>query len=123
MPKLLDMSGKKIKLKQADIQRIRAVKDILHQKHLPHATIQQLAYEAGMNRTKLQYGFKKLYGMSIYSYQIQMRMEKARKLLVESDSPIKQIAALSGYNTISSFSAAFKKAYNVSPSQWRNKHQ
>jgi AraC-like DNA-binding protein len=119
----LDMSVKKIKLKQTDIQHIKALKDALSHKQLPHTTIQQLAYEAGMNRTKLQYGFKKLFGISIYSYQLQMRMEKARKLLAESDKPIKQIAALTGYNTISSFSAAFKKAFRLSPSQYREENQ
>ncbi len=110
-------------MKHVDVQRIRAVKDILNHKQLPHTTIQHLAIEAGMNRTKLQYGFKKLFGVSIYTYQVQMRMEKARKLLEDTDRPIKQIAALAGYNTISSFSAAFKKAFTISPSQWRNKHQ
>jgi len=117
------MSGKKIKLKQEDVQRIKAVREILARQQLSHTTIQQLAYEAGMNRTKLQYGFKKLYGISIYSYQVQLRMEKAKKLLAESDSPIKQIAAVSGYNNISSFSAAFKKTFNISPSEYRNKHE
>lgn len=117
------MSAKKIKLKHVDIQRIKAVKDILSHKQLPHTTIQHLAYEAGMNRTKLQYGFKKLFGVSIYTYQVQMRMEKAKKLLENTDKPIKQIAALAGYNTISSFSAAFKKAFGVTPSQWRNENQ
>jgi AraC-like DNA-binding protein len=117
------MSAKKIKLKYGDIQRIRAVKDILNNKQLPHTTIQHLAYESGMNRTKLQYGFKKLFGVSIYTYQVQMRMEKAKKLLEDTDKPIKQIAALAGYSTISSFSAACKKAFDLSPSQWRNENQ
>ena len=117
------MSVKKIKLKQADIQRIKALKETLSHKQLPHTTIQTLAYEVGMNRTKLQYGFKKLFGVSIYSYQLQLRMEKARKLLAESDKPIKQIAGLAGYNTISSFSAAFKKSFNLSPSQYREANQ
>jgi AraC-like DNA-binding protein len=117
------MSVKKIKLKQADIQCIRAIKDMLSHKQLPHTTIQHLAYEAGMNRTKLQYGFKKLFGISIYAFQVQMRMERARKLLEETDKPIKQVAVLAGYNTISSFSAAFKKAFKQSPSQWRSEKQ
>lgn len=118
----MDMSGKKIKLQQAEIQRIKAVKEMLGHKKMPHITIQELAIEAGMNRTKLQYGFKQLFGTSIYSYQVQLRMEKAKKLLEDSERPVKQIALLSGYNTISSFSAAFKKIFKLSPSQWRNKH-
>jgi len=117
------MSVKKIKLKQADIQRIKAIKDVLSRKQLPHTTIEQLAQEAGMNRTKLQYGFKKLFGISIYSYQLQIRMEKAKKMLADSDKPVKQIATLAGYNTISSFSAAFKKAFGLSPTQWRSDKQ
>jgi AraC-like DNA-binding protein len=50
-------------------------------------------------------------------------MERARKLLEETDKPIKQVAVLAGYNTISSFSAAFKKSFKLSPSQWRSEKQ
>lgn len=117
------MSGKKIKLQQSDIERIRAVKEMLDQIQRPHTTIEELAYKAGMNRTKLQYGFRKLFGQSIYSYQVRLRMDKAQRFLEETDRPIKQVASLSGYNTISSFSAAFKKTFGLSPLQWRNKHQ
>jgi AraC-like DNA-binding protein len=117
------MSAKKIKLKYEDIQRIRAVRDILNHKQFPYTTIQHLAYEARMNRTKLQYGFKKLFGVSIYTYHIKVRMEKARKLLEHTDKPIKQIAALAGYNTISSFSSAYKKAFGLPPSQWRKNNE
>ncbi len=95
---------------------------MLQQPAWSHTTILELAHEAGMNRTKLQYGFRQLFGTSIYAYQVQLRLERAKKLLEESDKPVKQIALLAGYNTINSFSAAFKKAYLLSPAQWRAQH-
>lgn len=119
----MDMSGTKIKLHQTDIQQIRAVHEMLRQEQWSHLTIQELAQEAGMNRTKLQYGFKQLFGISIYAYQVQVRLGRAKKLLEDSEKPIKQIALLVGYNTINSFSTAFKKTYQLSPAQWRTKHR
>lgn len=109
-----------MKLKDYDTECIRAAHSILATEPLRHITIEGLALEVGLNRTKLQYGFKKLYGRSIDEYRLHVRMRCASKLLRQTDKSIKEIARLTGYKTISSFSVAFKRVFRQPPTQWRN---
>jgi AraC-like DNA-binding protein len=46
-------------------------------------------------------------------------MDKARKLLEETDESIVGIAELAGYKNVSSFSVAFKKYFGCTPGAYR----
>jgi AraC-like DNA-binding protein len=112
-----------MKLKKEDIERIRLAKDLLQKSRRYHITINDLSRETQLNRTKLQYGFKELFGVSIDDYRIKLRMEKARELLEQTEKSVKEISVLVGYKSMGSFSAMFKKVYRMSPSEWRNERQ
>lgn len=107
-------------LKEYDLECVLSAKDILCQEPPRFITIEGLAIEVGLNRTKLQYGFKQVFGVSIYDFQLQKRMDKAKYLLLKTEKSIKEIARLTGYKSTSSFSQAFKKATGVAPLAWRN---
>lgn len=109
-----------MKLKKEDIERIRLAKDLLVKSRRYHITINDLSRETQMNRTKLQYGFKELFGVSIDDYRIKLRMEKAKELLEQTEKSVKEISVLVGYKSMGSFSTMFKKVYNMSPSEWRS---
>ena len=65
--------------------------------------------------------FKKAFGMSISTYLSEQRVLSAqRKLSVNSDS-ITAIAYESGFNSISSFNATFKKFLGMTPRDYRKK--
>ena len=111
-----------IYLKQYDVQCIQEAHRILSKETAPQLSIEGLALEVGLNRTKLQYGFKKLYGINIYDFQLQQRMEKAKQLLLTTQKPVKVIAQLSGYSSDSSFVAIFKKISGITPLQFRKQY-
>lgn len=79
----------------------------------------ELAMEVGINRNKLHYGFKYMYGLTITHFLEQQRMLKAEFLLTTTYKPVKMIAALTGYCTSSRFCTVFKKTYGVTPYQYR----
>lgn len=79
------------------------------------SSIADIAKELSVGELKLKAGFKKLFGMSMYDYLVQTRMETAQKLLSETNKPIKEVASLSGYSSKQSFSKAFKKYFNATP--------
>ena len=108
-----------MKIKDYDTECIRTAHAILSSDTLRHITIECLALEVGLNRTKLQFGFKRLYGLSIDEYRVQTRMRCASGLLKHTDKSIKEIARLSGYKNISSFSVAFKRVFKQPPTHWR----
>lgn len=107
-------------LKTEDIERISFVKDLLTKNHRYHITINDLSRETQLNRNKLQYGFRQLFGISIDDYRITLRMEKAKELLEQTEKSVKEISILVGYRSLGSFSSMFKKIFMKSPTEWRS---
>ena len=89
------------------------IKDLSHS---PDPT--QLSYEVNVSKTKLQEGFKFLYGMSIYEYYNDYRIERAAQLLQGGDFLVKEIAYDIGYQNPSHFIAAFKKRKGCTPKKY-----
>lgn len=108
------------KISRRDIQQLMRVEAILSNDVLSRPpTIDQLALEAAMSTAKLKKLFKEVYGTSIYSYYQKQRMSTARELLLSGDYSVKQVGIRVGYSNLSNFAAAFKKEYNVLPSEIR----
>jgi AraC-like DNA-binding protein len=72
-------------------------------------------------------GSKKLHRNRLFQFiddfRIQMRMEKAKELLEQTEKSVKEISILLGYKSMGSFSTMFKKMFRLSPTQWRNAAQ
>ena len=52
-----------------------------------------------------------------------MRLEHAAQLLITTDESITEIAYNSGFSDPLYFSTAFKKFYNLPPTEYRNLHE
>jgi AraC-like DNA-binding protein len=63
--------------------------------------------------------FRGHFGVSIHARQTQLRLEKARQLLCETDARVSDIALDSGYRHLGLFTAVFKKHFGVTPSEVR----
>ncbi|MDF9824120.1 AraC family transcriptional regulator of adaptative response / methylphosphotriester-DNA alkyltransferase methyltransferase [Breznakia sp. PF5-3] len=63
--------------------------------------------------------FQKEYGMTPFSYRNMLRLEKAEKLLKETDMQIVDIAFASGFDSLSAFYASFKKHRQKPPKSIR----
>jgi len=83
------------------------------EKPLPH--LPELANNFGTNEFKLKYGFKQLYGTTVFRFLKNERMRKGKVLLENTSLPIKTIAEMCGYLNPSHFSKDFREAFGVSP--------
>lgn len=63
--------------------------------------------------------FKKETGEKFIDYVLKVRLEHARKMLVDSDDPIQSIAERVGYTHVLSFHRAFKKIFGFPPGEYR----
>ena len=102
-------------LTKSEMESIHAAKEIILANMEHHFTISQIARKVCLNDFKLKRGFVKLFGLGPYEFLLQARMNRARELILDSDKSIKEIAALTGYTLLSSFTTAFKKRFHCTP--------
>ncbi len=79
-------------------------------------TISELSQLTGINQFKLKQHFKLVFGMPIFSYLTELRMAKAKKLIVEDGFTVAEAAYEIGYKNPQHFTAAFKRRYHYLPS-------
>lgn len=78
-------------------------------------SVQTLAEKANMSRSAFAEHFHALVGISPMQYVTNWRMQVAYELLMTSQHSTSKIAELSGYQSESSFSKAFKKQFGINP--------
>ncbi|OUO63747.1 AraC family transcriptional regulator [Collinsella sp. An268] len=81
---------------------------------------EEAASVAGMGLTKFKRLFKQATGSSWGTFLAERRMREARALLA-SGAGVAETAREVGYRSPTSFSAAFAKAFGMSPQQFRNR--
>jgi AraC-like DNA-binding protein len=105
-----------------DIPAIELAKSLIEKDPTSHIHIPTLADRAGINEFKLKQGFRELFQTTPYHYRLHLCLKKARLLLEETDDTIDQISSKVGFNTYSGFSTAFKKAFDIAPTKYRNQN-
>ncbi len=102
---------------EADLQKLMQVEAILVKDlSVTPPAIPALAKVAMMSETKLKLAFKKYYGLNLYEYYQKSRMLKARQLLKKRTQSVKEVGLQLGFQNLSNFTIAYKKAFNVLPS-------
>jgi AraC family transcriptional regulator len=85
-------------------------------------SLQSMATELQLNPVYLARVFKAALGQSPHQYVLDRRLERARKLLRETDVPIAEIALDSGFSSQSHLSTWFRRRVGVTPGVYRRQH-
>ncbi|MGJ5643356.1 helix-turn-helix domain-containing protein [Formosa sp. S-31] len=83
-------------------------------------TLKYLSHKSALSPSKLQEGFKLLYGRTVTDYIRNVRVEKAEELIKTTDLNISEIVYTVGLTSRSYFSKIFKEKYNCSPKQYQD---
>jgi AraC-like DNA-binding protein len=111
-------SGQSPRLKPDEIDRIWNAKEILLKDMCNPPSLMSLASSVGLTHTRLNLGFKSVFGGTVYEYLRNQRLEKARLLVVEGAKNMTEIAYETGFASGSHFAYAFRKRFGVSPSRY-----
>jgi AraC family transcriptional activator of mtrCDE len=102
----------------ADRQITRAFADMVARPGAAH-TVQSLAYSASLSRSAFMARFSEIFGRSPMAILRDLRMRQAALDLTTTTTPVDLVAHNAGYEIRSSFVRAFRKVYNVDPSEYR----
>lgn len=102
-----------------DKLKIQQAKQYIVNNYNQSITISMIAKHIGTNEFTLKKGFKELVGTTVFGYINDIKMDKAKKLLADKNTPITQVSEMIGYKNPQHFSTAFKKKFGVVPSKFK----
>jgi AraC-like DNA-binding protein len=92
---------------------------LIHARPADPWTVESLASEVAMSRSRFAERFSTLLGQGPMTYLSDWRLQKALGLLEARQLSVQQIAARSGYASPAAFSRAFSDKFGTAPSSYR----
>ncbi|MEM7367417.1 MAG: helix-turn-helix domain-containing protein [Bacteroidota bacterium] len=86
----------------------------------PELSVSFLCQAVGMSRTSFYHKLKALVDLSPSEFIRTIRLKRAKKLLLNPNHNISEVAYSAGFSDAKYFSTLFKKYFQQSPSSWRN---
>jgi len=100
--------------------QVRRAKAMLEEDVVGLPLMEGIAAELGMSRAHFFRIFKEHTGLTPYQYHLELKLNRARQMLRNSDLAVKQIARLLGFSNVYHFSKFFKNKTGLAPTPWRN---
>lgn len=101
--------------KDGDSQRIFSAMTFIEAQYQQTFTVSDLASQVGMSPSHFAHRFRAWARVSPIQYQKQVRLQRARALLLEQGLRVAEAAREVGYTNPSSFSREFRAYFNASP--------
>lgn len=111
----------RLKNDSATIGMIQQVQKTIRERYSENLTINELAAQVYLTPTYLCLLFRQVTGTTINRYLTNVRMEKAKELLMDLSNKLYDVSYAVGYINPSYFSRQFKKYVGCLPSEYRNR--
>jgi AraC-like DNA-binding protein len=105
---------------ERDLRRLDTARRILATQFRPVPRICDVARAVGLSESKLKRDFKDHFGVTVFDYGFECRMQHARELLVSEGLSVSEVAYAVGYSHCTSFTAAFREFFDCLPSEIRS---
>jgi LacI family transcriptional regulator len=100
-------------------QQVASALSFIHRNRARNFTVSDVAADVGISRRNLELKFRRSSGRTILAEIQRIRLDHAKRMLRDTDLPIPQIAASSGYNSASYLTQVFHKDVGVTPARYR----
>ncbi len=105
------------------IQIVRQMMQFISSKFDSQNILKELSEQLKYSQFYLTHIFSEIMGVSVKEYQMQIRFKQAKKMLVQNNLTIFEIAENCGYASVTSFTLAFRNKTGKTPSQYRKEKQ
>ena len=100
-------------------RRLRRAVEFMHDNCGRELSLSEIAAAAYLSEFHFARLFKKITGLTPHGFLAGLRIERARRLLAESDLPIVEVGATVGYASQSHFTKVFREATGLTPRAFR----
>ena len=97
--------------------RVYRAREILDHRIADPPSMRDLSKEVGINATSLRAEFQKAYGISVFGYVREQRLQLARALLKTEDLQVSTIGYRVGFGNPAAFATAYRRRFGHSPRQ------
>lgn len=102
-------------------RRIEIALQVIDQNYSDPLDLKRIAHGINLSICHFEYLFKREMGRTYKGYLREVRVTKAKDLLMDLNLSVKQVASIVGYSHTSNFIRAFKTQFGKTPSDFRNR--
>jgi AraC-like DNA-binding protein len=110
-------------LNHTDKDRINQVYDYIQQNYMTQVTLADIASRVNMSEEYFSRFFSKTMKKPFFEFLNEFKINKACKLLLETDKQVSEVCYQSGFESIPFFYRQFKKFKNCQPKNYRQNYQ
>ncbi len=110
--------AKKNSTKLETLKRLLVAREYIHENITAKVSLDELAMTSSLSKFHLFESFKYFFGKTPHQYANNVKLIKAKELLMNNQNSVSHIALALGFADVHSFSKLFKKKYRVSPSHF-----
>lgn len=111
------------KLQVSGLNKVEQMVCFIAQSYTDPITVADIGREAGLHPNSAMRLFKRTFGTTLIEHLTHHRVFHAKRLLATTDKKIVDIAFGSGFNSISRFNEAFRRACGCTPRAYRQEHE
>jgi AraC-like DNA-binding protein len=109
-------------LTDSGLNKVEQMACYIAQHYTERLTVQQIGDFVKLHPNYAMNLFQKTFGTTLINYLVQHRVSHAQRLLATTDQSIADVAFNSGFNSISRFNDAFRRACGCPPREYRRSH-
>ena len=102
-----------------DARQLRVVNGTIQERIGEPISVSMLSTIAGLSRSHFSHAFRASTGRTPHDYIVRLRIDRAKKLMIQANLPLSEIALATGFSDQAHFSNTFRRATGMTPTQWR----
>ncbi|MBX4859845.1 helix-turn-helix transcriptional regulator [Rhizobium bangladeshense] len=99
--------------------QLRRATEFIEENCLRNIRLEELAGLTGLSQSHFSHAFKASTGIAPHQWQTKARLDRAKRLLVESENALTAIAAETGFADQAHFTRVFRKHVGITPASWK----
>lgn len=109
-------------LQGGELNKVEQMACLIAQRYTEQLTVTEIGQRVGLHPNYAMGLFKKAFGTTLIDYLTHHRISHAQRLLATTNEKIVEVAFSSGFNSISRFNEAFRRACGCTPREYRLQH-